>query len=96
MPGIDAHGSTELVWKFLTDDSNAHLGSFLEICDIIKIHGITEDAIRLRLFPSPRGIKRKHGSNYYHMNLSQLEKGGLRIFSPNFSSFQGGLIEETN
>jgi hypothetical protein len=33
-----------------TEDPNAHLGSFLEICDTVKMNGVTEDAIRLRLF----------------------------------------------
>lgn len=32
------------------EDPNAHLGSFLEICDMVKMNGVTEDAIRLRLF----------------------------------------------
>ncbi|XP_022868533.1 uncharacterized protein LOC111388104 [Olea europaea var. sylvestris] len=32
------------------EDPNAHLGSFLEICDTVKMNGVTEDAIRLRLF----------------------------------------------
>ncbi|XP_022860306.1 uncharacterized protein LOC111380876 [Olea europaea var. sylvestris] len=32
------------------EDQNAHLGSFLEICDTVKMNGVTEDAIRLRLF----------------------------------------------
>ena len=33
------------------DDPNDHLVSFLEICDTFRYHGVTEDAIRLRLFP---------------------------------------------
>jgi hypothetical protein len=33
------------------DDPNDHLVSFLEICDTFKYHGVSEDAIRLRLFP---------------------------------------------
>ncbi|XP_040996048.1 uncharacterized protein LOC121242223 [Juglans microcarpa x Juglans regia] len=32
------------------DDLNIHLVMFLEICDTIKINGVTEDTIRLRLF----------------------------------------------
>lgn len=33
------------------DDPNIHLAIFLEICDAVKINGVTEDTIRLRLFP---------------------------------------------
>ena len=33
------------------DDPNDHLVSFLEICDTFKYTGVTDDAIRLRLFP---------------------------------------------
>ncbi|XP_057962254.1 uncharacterized protein LOC131153816 [Malania oleifera] len=32
------------------DDPNIHLEMFLKICDIVKINGVTEDTIRLRLF----------------------------------------------
>ena len=33
-----------------TEDLNTHLSNFLEICDTIKLNGVTEDVIRLRLF----------------------------------------------
>ena len=33
------------------DDANAHIDNFLEICDTFKHNGVTDDAIRLRLFP---------------------------------------------
>ena len=32
-------------------DPNAHLAIFLEIYDAIKMNGVPDDAIRLRLFP---------------------------------------------
>ena len=32
-------------------DSNDHIAKFLEICDTIKMNGVTEDALRLHLFP---------------------------------------------
>src|SRR5262249_3638448 len=34
-----------------TEDPNAHIASFLEICDTFKSNGVSDDAIWLRLFP---------------------------------------------
>jgi hypothetical protein len=33
------------------EDANAHLQHFLEICSTFTIRGVTQDAVRLRLFP---------------------------------------------
>ena len=35
----------------LHEDPNVHLATFLEIADAIKMNGVTEDVIRMRLFP---------------------------------------------
>ncbi|XP_062113989.1 uncharacterized protein LOC133824999 [Humulus lupulus] len=34
-----------------TEDPNIHLAIFLEVCATVKMNGVTDDAIRLRLFP---------------------------------------------
>ena len=33
------------------EDPNAHIATFMEICDTFKHNGVSDDAIRLRLFP---------------------------------------------
>jgi hypothetical protein len=34
-----------------SEDANAHLHHFLEICSTFTIRGVTQDVVRLRLFP---------------------------------------------
>ena len=34
-----------------SEDPHLHLKTFIELCDTFKVHGISEDAIKLRLFP---------------------------------------------
>ena len=33
------------------EDPNVHLATFMEIADTVKMNGVTEDVIKLRLFP---------------------------------------------
>ena len=43
-----------------SENSNAHLTSFIEVCDTVKYNGVTEEALRLRLFPLPLNNQAKH------------------------------------
>ena len=35
----------------LSKDPNAHISTFLGLCDTIKMNGVSHDVIKLRLFP---------------------------------------------
>ena len=43
-----------------SENLNAHLTNFIEVCDPVKFNGVTEEALRLRLFPLSLGDKAKH------------------------------------
>ena len=53
LQGIQFHGLAH-------EDSNAHILNFLEVCDTVKYNGVSDDAIRLRLFPFSLKEKSKH------------------------------------
>ena len=44
----------------LSENPNVHLTSFIEVCDTIKYNGVTEEALRLRLFPLSFSDRAKH------------------------------------
>ena len=43
-----------------SENPNAHLTSFIEVCDTVKYNGVTEEALRLRLFPLSLSDRAKH------------------------------------
>ena len=43
-----------------SENLNAHLTSFIEVCDTVKYNGVTEEALRLRLFPLSLSNQAKH------------------------------------
>ena len=43
-----------------SENSNAHLTSFIEVCDTVKYNGVTEEALRLRLFLLSLSDRAKH------------------------------------
>ena len=42
------------------ENPNAHMTSFIEVCDTVKYNGVTEEALRLRLFQLSLSDRAKH------------------------------------
>ena len=53
LQGIQFHGLAH-------EDLNAHILNYLEVCDTVKYNGVSDDAIRLKLFPFSLKEKAKH------------------------------------
>ena len=49
-----------LFHRLPNENPNMHLTNFLEVWDTIKYNGVTEEALRLRLFPLSLGDRAKH------------------------------------
>ena len=47
-----------------SEDPNLHIAIFLEICDMIRVNGVTDDAIRFRLFSFSLKDKVKEWLNF--------------------------------
>jgi hypothetical protein len=55
-------------------DANAHLQDFLEICSTFTIRGVSQDAVRLRLFPFSLFVKAKQWFFFNKEVVSTWEK----------------------
>ena len=62
------------------DDPNIHLVMFLEIYDTVKINGVTEDTIRLRLFPFSLRARLEVGYNLYNREASLVGRTWQKSF----------------
>ena len=49
-----------LFHRLPNENPNMHLTNFIEVCDTVKYNGVTEEALRLRLFPLSLGNREKH------------------------------------
>ena len=43
-----------------SENPNAHMTSFIEVCDTVKYNGVKEEALKLRLFPLSLSDRGKH------------------------------------
>ena len=81
-----------------SENQNIHLTNFLEVCDTIKYNGVTEKALRLRLFSLLLGDRAKHWltsqppDSFTSWN-DLVQKFLIKFFSP---SKVAQLVQEIN
>ena len=46
--------------RLASENPNTHLTNFIKVCDTIRYNGVTDEALKLRLFPLLLSDKAKH------------------------------------
>ena len=81
-----------------SENLNAHLTSFIEVCDTVKYNGVTKEALRLRIFPLSLSNRAKHWLTNQPPNSitswNDLVQKFLTKFSPLVKIVQ--LVQEIN
>ena len=67
-----------------SEDPNLHLSIYLEVCDTLKLNGVSTDVIHLRLFPFSLRDKERLGYITFHLDALPL---GTSLEEPSLLSF---------